>query len=308
MKVKRNANLLRALALRTVCLAVAVMPLAGGTINWDLGIADQIIPHGNVTFGDGFVTYTSLDNLGADYFNVPAGVNNQSSSPLDPGISYSPQSAPAGLSSFTLNLNDESSSVDASASLATGQTQLSASSIYNDNVQTGDFNQIVMNDQLTFSVGGTGSDLIEFLYTLDGNVSGTSHGSFDHAVNIRLGTGAMDYEGDINSTPFITSASGWDSFQFTNPSNTGVGFLGTLTVTNGETVSFNYGEALNCNFSDTCDFSNDAFSLVLPSDVTYTSASGVFLSQTSTAPEPASFAFVGGGFLALAWLRRRFVR
>jgi len=49
-------------------------------------------------------------------------------------------------------------------------------------------------------------------------------------------------------------------------------------------------------------------SLILPSDVTYTSASGVFLAESASAPEPGSVMLLGVGIVCLCRLRRRLAR
>jgi hypothetical protein len=45
-------------------------------------------------------------------------------------------------------------------------------------------------------------------------------------------------------------------------------------------------------------------SLVLPSDVTYISASGVFLTEQASTPEPSSVMLLGVGIVCLFRLRR----
>ena len=66
---------------------------------------------------------------------------------------------------------------------------------------------------------------------------------------------------------------------------------------------------VSCGLGTTCDYSHTgAINLILTPNVTYTSDSGVFLTQTNTpgsAPEPASMAllFVGAGVLVV--LRKR---
>jgi len=104
----------------------------------------------------------------------------------------------------------------------------------------------------------------------------------------------------------ITSDPGWGTF--TNTSQGGFNYSGTIYVTNGEAIGLTSALALACVSSEVCDFSHTAaLSFVLPGDVTFTSDSGVLLTQTggSTAPEPASYALLGAGFLRWAFSERK---
>jgi hypothetical protein len=68
---------------------------------------------------------------------------------------------------------------------------------------------------------------------------------------------------------------------------------------------------LACVSGEICDFSHTAaLSFTLPGDLTFTSDSGVLLTQQGAAavPEPASLALIGGGLAVLAALRKKIFR
>jgi hypothetical protein len=67
-----------------------------------------------------------------------------------------------------------------------------------------------------------------------------------------------------------------------------------------EIVPIQFIQQISSSNGTICDYSNTGqLSLMLPSDVTYTSASGVFLTQAaSSAPEPSSLLLIGLGLAA----------
>jgi hypothetical protein len=99
----------------------------------------------------------------------------------------------------------------------------------------------------------------------------------------------------------------WLTSSFTNQTATGFDFTGTFNFTDGMSGLFLAALQLNCGGGALCDFNSTAsFSLTLPSDVTFTSDSGVLFSQQgAAAPEPASLAFGGASLAVLGILRRR---
>ena len=115
---------------------------------------------------------------------------------------------------------------------------------------------------------------------------------------------------DANGNPYLSGgANYWDSYTLTQA---GDGFLFSgIYALRGTTSSVDVGEYLDvqCGNGAVCDYdSTAAFSLDLPSNVTFTSASGVFLSQAAGngVPEPSTWILLIGGFgLAGVALRRR---
>lgn len=110
---------------------------------------------------------------------------------------------------------------------------------------------------------------------------------------------------------FIGAPKFWDSYTLTH---VGDGFLFSgVYGLRGTSTSVDLGEFLdvNCGNGSACDYNHTAaFSFSLPSNVTYTSASGVFLTGTGATggvPEPAAWALVilGLGGVGAALRRRR---
>jgi hypothetical protein len=210
--------------------------------------------------------------------------------------------------------------MNVSASMASGATHMYAYSI-GDNVvgpsgvATNDQSTIQFIDNLIFTVAGGGSDTITFNFALDGTIGNSTGPTFGNAWSMtaeqNFGAGFMVWQSGAGFSSGNTgSTSGWNAFSFTNNTQTGFNFTGTLTVTNGEVVPIQYLQQIECGDGTICDYSNTAqLSLILPSDVTYTSASGVFLTeQPSAVPEPGSLALFGPGALLAGLLLRKRLR
>jgi hypothetical protein len=167
-----------------------------------------------------------------------------------------------------------------------------------------------MEDVLTFTVGGTGSETITVGLSLDGNVSALSPASYEQNIQYNFGTPEVYFEGGTGFSPPITGpTSGWLTSSFAGLTMSGFNFTGTLTVTNGEIVPITFIQQMNCDVGAVCDFSDTTqLSLTLPSDVSYTSASGVFLTQSSSGspvPEPGSLSLMALAIVAAGWVARR---
>lgn len=273
--------------------------------SWDFGETAAItayLPSGSIPTSS--ASYTSI-NTGGGYFDVGPGITSNLTIPGS-SLTYSPTTAPAGLSSAALMLSGASSAVNVSGSLATGTTHMYASSI-DGTTETSDSASVQMDDALTFTVGGTGSETITVGVSLDGTVSSAV---YSQMIEYFFGSQEMFFEAGSGFSPPITGpTSGWTTSGFTGLTESGFNFTGTITVTNGEVVPITFIQDLGCGFGAVCDFSDTTqISLSLPSDVTYTSASGVFLTQTQTptaTPEPSSLLLMGLAVAGVGWVGRR---
>ena len=301
-------------------LSLLASPARAGSItpNWAFGETANISYSGPNeppvgTNQGASASYTSVD-LGGGYFDLPAGLNSNLADPTS-SLSTFPNALTPGLTGAGLNLSADGAGVNVAGSLATGAAHLSESST-GSNAGTGetlDSATVQMQDLLTFAVGGTGSDTITVGLSLDGDASaGFAGSSYSQLIEYNFGNPFMYWQAGTSgggpTGPTTSPTGGWNSFAFTGDSLTGFNFAGTLTVTNGEVVPITLSQQLNCNNDEQCNFANTLqLSLTLPSDVTYTSASGVFLTQSAitATPEPGTMLLLGMGLVALGGASRR---
>ncbi len=233
-------------------------------------------------------------------------------------LSYSstvtqPGATTAGLAISSVYNQNTADSATAYASLASGimRSQIGA-------VTGVGITDQILQDSATFTVVGAPTSQIRVNAHLSGIATGVGLNAGQEANSLDFSLG-----GSFRWTAFVSNngsslashfgpggyyaPSGWDSYQFTNETVTGFDFTGLYTVTNGQPVTFREDFGLDCSGGAACDFSHtSSFSLVLPSNTSFTSASGVLLTQAGTAtPEPGTMLLIVPGIAAAVLVRRR---
>jgi hypothetical protein len=277
---------------------------------WGLVLLAVLVPHANaagmcLSVGGplyGGATLATVSFEGGCPVGLYSNVGNDGAI-----ITTIPNTLPSDLSQLTtatLGYSDPTGTVNtASASLDSGKLgAFDFGSLTGGNNGPG----TALIDVVHFQVSDTQNQVpIGINMHLHGSESGG--GSFANNFFLSFG-GSLQYGMANPNLFYVYSLSGWGSPALTNESAGGFDFSGTIDVTNGEALQLEMGLALNCVSGETCDFSHTAaLSFTLPSDVTFTSDSGVLLTQTggSGVPEPASFALMGIGLVALAVFRKR---
>jgi hypothetical protein len=131
------------------------------------------------------------------------------------------------------------------------------------------------------------------------HLSGSESGGTSFINNFQFTfVGVLQYE--MTSAGFLVNSDpGWGVFA--NQTLGGFDYNGTINVTDGEAIPLLMALTLNCSNTN-CDFSHTgSLGFTLPGDVTFTSDSGVLLTQTasSAAPEPAVFGLMADGLVCL---------
>lgn len=264
--------------------------------------------------GDYQGTYT----IGVTYFS-PFGLTVSDSGPLNGTTgSYSPASAPVGLTAIWLaaavnGLN--SGSGTAGADLTNGTVRGAATS---DGYHSGGTAAADLYEDVTFAIAGGSSRQIAVLAHLDGSIGSFANASSLSALSYTLnfGSSGFRFASQGSQSGFDVSAGGvlggppmgWDSYTLSNVTSTGFDFTGLLTIADGEVRSILQRLYLNCQEGVDCDFSHTGrMALRLPTGVTFTSGSGVFLTAPFAAavPEPASWAMLTLGFGLCGTVARR---
>ena len=175
-----------------------------------------------------------------------------------------------------------------------------------------------MKDIVTFHVTGPGNATVGISAHVDGSVAA---GPYTAAVSqfdylLRLGDGGFEYFASSNhdgpnGAPGIILASFTGGIveapTFSNSTNPGFDFTGHVNVTDGMTLPFYMVLSTIAEGGMVADFGNTArFSFVLPGNVAFTSASGVFLTAGVVAvPEPETYALLIGGLGLVGFIARR---
>ena len=167
-------------------------------------------------------------------------------------------------------------------------------------------------DTVTFdAAGATSSTVTDIGISLFINHEVYDYPAYEQSVEkLQLGGGSIEY--DFNSlTGPTSSSSGWVSGQFIELSRDWLQFSGTYEFQGPRaTVPFSMEVSTFCHSSPAgyCSGLGGTLSLALPYWVTYTSASGAFLTAgTETVPEPSAWiSILGGlGMVALGRTRKR---
>ena len=203
------------------------------------------------------------------------------------------------------------SSVTSRADLSTGKLGVNASTGY----RHGALGTAQFTDTLTFNVANataTTVTLITVGFTLDGSLFSTAGGIADvtNSMNFGNATARVDHgvSGDSSMLSNFTSSrsqGNWVSFNWLSSTPGLTQFSGVYALTGASTVlgiyDYLYADAGNQEARSLYG-STSAFSLSVPTGVTYTSASGVFLNAV---PEPHTVPLMLVGLAGMAAFMRR---
>ena len=170
-----------------------------------------------------------------------------------------------------------------------------------------------MDDRLSFSLGASaaaGPTLIGVELRLDGSLGiADLRGSADVRTGLNFGGASITYGAQIGAGTNVVSEfhadTGWLSSSWVIGADGNMRFTGVYALGNAaQPLGFSQYLFTSGGGSGAALFgSTSHFALSLPADVTYTSASGVFL--TSAVPEPASPWLWALGIGGLGLLKRR---
>jgi len=272
----------------------------------------------NILNQGGTVTYTSN---GGDTVNVTSGTSY--STPTALGLTDATvQDSNTTYDSYAKS--DISVSALATGNLATGSVGVYA---FPEAIPAGDpgyYNSneagasATLSDLLTFNVAGANSSTVTDIgvtFTVDGSVDpgtpGAANGGVLSEYNLKLGSATIDYVYDTGDDPdpnLIPINQFWVSTSITSESPDSFIFSGVYALTGAsDPLAIQMLLSETCTGNASCDVSHTgAVTFDLPSNVTFTSASGVFLTAPTTAtPEPSYSVLAGIGLLGLIVFARR---
>jgi hypothetical protein len=325
---------------RTFALAGAVLTVFG------LAAAAEAQPFGITVNGGATSSFaqpgcgisggysTSAGEFGFNQTTGAPGCSNSFSAPTAPGLTTATVSASSsvpGVPVSAVSTADLSTaSLHAFASVAGPTYFIGGSPVAGLNNSPSDF-----WDTLTFTVAGaSGATVtnIPFVFSVDGSfTAGSNNPQMTATAGVQLlpGTGCGGDPGCLggsgqaswlsswsgynpNGSPILSNSANlqnFDNVSYALVSNTTTDFTvnGILSVTGPNEAEY-VGAFLNAvSGGGTADFSNTAsLSFQLPAGVSFTSASGVFLTGSpSSVPEPGSLALFASGLLGLGLIRRK---
>lgn len=230
----------------------------------------------------------------------------------------------AGTDPSTGTIVSANATAFAAASLENGTVQASGSGTFLDSFPNPNSGQnggsgiafAQFNDGLHFTIAGASANTVSLIgisYTLDGSILGTSGGaSIDNILQFGSATLRDDIAALFPSQPPSiknTQTAGWEAFSFTSNTPGLIIFDGTYALVGPEVdLGIAATLSLGCQLGADCDYTNTGQFKIksLPSNVTFTSDSGVFLTgASSTTPEPGSLVLLGAGLTAVLLLRKR---
>lgn len=204
--------------------------------------------------------------------------------------------------SLTTSDSSSTSTSYAASDLATGTVKNSVSTAFYA------FSLTNWYDTLTFNIpGATQSTVTELSinYLLDGSFNAASGGNGSVLTDFGFGNQGLEAYWSSYVAPYtFANTGGWSSQNIGCLMTSCFDFQGTIAVTGANPVVPVYlGLILLCAPTPGSTCSEDygdtgAVSLSLPAGVTYTSASGVFLTQ-SPIPEPHNFALLAAGLIGI---------